>query len=73
MSEKNLFPFVTPMGCPPGDMSDNDNASDFMRDSSGIPSVNQGEKTNMDMGLKPNTFPKQTGHDSLTEEEAQLT
>lgn len=45
---------------------------DLAADSAGIPAVDQGEKTDMDMALAPNKFPRETGHDSLTEEEAYL-
>lgn len=38
----------------------------------GVSSPDQGEKTDMDMALGPNMFPRQKGHDSLSEEEAVL-
>lgn len=47
--------------------------NDFSKDSAGLPNVNQGEMTSMDLSLEGNKFPRQTGHDSLTPEEAQLT
>lgn len=51
----------------------NDNKADFAQDSAGLPASSIGNnKTDMDMALKPNMFPRQTGHDSLTEEEAYL-
>jgi hypothetical protein len=47
-------------------------AGDFSEDSSGVRNPDQGEKSNLNMGLEPNKFPRETGHDSLTEEEAYL-
>lgn len=47
--------------------------NDFDADSAGLPNVNQGEKTDMDMNLAPNMFPRQSYESKITEEEAQLT
>lgn len=53
--------------------ADNDNKADFAQDSAGFGDRGPSTQTNMDMALKPNMFPRATGHDSLTPEEAQLT
>lgn len=45
---------------------------DFSADSAGVPSPNQGEKSDWPLAFEPNKFPREKGHDSLTEEEAQL-
>ena len=46
--------------------------NDASADGAGLP-AGPDNKTSMDMNLEPNKFPRETGHDSLTEEEAQLT
>jgi hypothetical protein len=70
----NKFDISTSWGDsdPVGINAENDNAADFAQDSKGVPNVNQGEQTPMDLALEPNKFPRETGHDSLTEEEAYL-
>jgi hypothetical protein len=50
-----------------------DHAADFARDSAGIPSADaHGQFVSKPLSFEPNKFPRETGHDSLTEEEAQL-
>lgn len=71
----NKFPFTSPLGdTSPYHGTDipNGNKGDVAHDSAGVPNVDQHEQTDMDMALEPNKFPRETGHDSLTEEEAQL-
>lgn len=51
----------------------NDQPADYAHDVSGVPGdAGRSTQMDMDMGLEPNKFPRQTGHDSLTEEQAQL-
>lgn len=57
---------------PNGITTEPDNHEDREYDGSGVPNVDQGEKMNLTMGLEPNKFPRETGHDSLSSDEAVL-
>jgi hypothetical protein len=70
----NFTAFKTPWGdSDPLVHNLNDQPEDFTHDTAGVP-ADGGMSTMsiLDMGLAPNQFPRETGHDSLTDEEAQL-
>lgn len=74
MTTDNKFQVGGRLGdeAPYGPVGDDDlgAAGDFGEDSAGLPSSDiQNTKTDMDLALEPNRFPRQTGHDTLTGEE----
>lgn len=76
MADKtNKFPVNTSWGDKSdfGPENSSEHTADFAQDSSGVPTPNQGEKTDLPLSFEPNKFPRQKGHDSLSAEEAQLT
>lgn len=70
----NKFPVGGRLGdAPPHGPVGEDGDRDFAADSAGLPSSGVNEtQTDMAMNLEPNKFPRETGHDSLSEEEAVL-
>lgn len=60
-------------GAPFGPVGEETGPVDFAADAAGVPNPTSEMMTPMDMALEGNKFPRETGHDSLTPEEAQLT
>lgn len=68
--DNNKFDISTSWGdTDPSLESEADNHADREQDGSGVPNVNMGECTYMEMALEPNKFPREKGHDSLAGDE----